>query len=788
VKTILIIEDDSVTRSSIQLILSKSGFNVLEAPSGDRGLQILQHQLPDLILSDVYMRHGDGYHVLEYLNSTPRTSSIPLILMTGHQETMDFRKAMTSGADDFLLKPFRESDLLNAIQARLRRREALETILNESRHTLQLILNNLPLRVFWKDQDSRYLGCNQPFAKDAGFDSPEDLIGQTDFQTSWKDFAHAYRADDRSVMSQNQPRLGYEEQQPQTDGSLRWLRTSKIPLRDSKGSVTGVLGLYEDITHWKTSEQDLKDALAYNETLLNASPIGIIAFNASGQAISANPAAAQLTGSPNQATLNLNFHELPSWRSSGLLEAARKSLADSSEHELQATLTTHSGTQTPVSARFVPFHYAHQPHLLALLTNIQQQKQTEEELRKLYRALEQTPASIVITNTKGEIEYVNPKFVEVSGYSPAEVLGQNPRVLKSGETPPAEYSLLWKQISLGKEWRGEFHNRRKNGELYWESAVISPIKDEHGIVTHFLAVKEDITELKRNEKRRNEMELQLRHAQKMESIGQLAAGIAHEINTPTQFVGDNLHFLSDAFRDLLLYLKACSSPPPQTPDGTREWCENTKLAAQNADLDYLLREIPQALTQSLEGVQRVTRIVRAMKDFSHPGSEKKTPVNLNHALETTVTVSRNEWKYVADVLTDLDPSLPPVPCLPGELNQVILNLIVNASHAIADTLTSNTQAKGTISIQTRQVDNDAQIRITDSGSGIPENIRQRVFDPFFTTKGVGKGTGQGLAIAHSVIVDKHGGSIQFSSEVGKGTTFTILLPLQPAPPSPKTAP
>jgi signal transduction histidine kinase len=281
------------------------------------------------------------------------------------------------------------------------------------------------------------------------------------------------------------------------------------------------------------------------------------------------------------------------------------------------------------------------------------------------------------------------------------------------------------------------------------------------------------------EKQRDSMEIQLRHAQKLESIGQLAAGIAHEINTPTQYIGDNVRFLSDAFRDIkqLLFrqnelLQAASHNP-----AAREVLREFEAAARAADVEYLLREIPKSIEQTMEGVQRVARIVGAMKEFSHPGVSEKTRIDINQAIKSTLTVSHNEWKYVAELVTDLAPDLPLVRCLPGELNKVILNLIVNAAHAIADTVQNGGATKGTITISTRHSGNWLEIRIADTGPGIPERIRTRIFDPFFTTKAVGKGTGQGLAIAHSVVVDKHGGTISFETEMGRGTTFIIRLPI-----------
>jgi PAS domain S-box-containing protein len=280
---------------------------------------------------------------------------------------------------------------------------------------------------------------------------------------------------------------------------------------------------------------------------------------------------------------------------------------------------------------------------------------------------------------------------------------------------------------------------------------------------------------------RRQLEDQLRQAQKLEAIGQLAAGIAHEINTPIQYVGDNVRFLQDSWQDIG---RLCSLSRALCQESQNGGIQPPTLAALIAacgsfDLDYSLTETPQAIGQSLDGVHRVAKIVRALKEFSHLGTEEKRPTDINHAIETTLTVARNEYKYVADVETDFDPELPLVPCLTGEFNQVILNLLVNAAHAVGQVVGSSTGHKGKIKLATRREGDWAEITVEDTGGGIPEEIRSRIFEPFFTTKEVGKGTGQGLALAHSVIVKKHGGQIWFESELGRGTTFFIRLPLHP---------
>jgi signal transduction histidine kinase len=263
--------------------------------------------------------------------------------------------------------------------------------------------------------------------------------------------------------------------------------------------------------------------------------------------------------------------------------------------------------------------------------------------------------------------------------------------------------------------------------------------------------------------RRAAVEAELLQAQKLESVGRLAAGIAHEINTPVQFVGDSLSFVRTAVADLFELVV-------QTDDIARA------AVARQADLPFLTEEVPKALARAQDGLGRVSTIIRSMKAFAHPDGAEMEPADLNRAVEATLIVTRNEYKYVADLVTDLT-ELPAVTCYVSEINQAVLNIVVNAAHAIADAV-GDTGTRGTLRVSTRRLgDDEIEIAIADTGSGIPESIRDRIFDPFFTTKQVGKGTGQGLAIARRVIVDKHHGSLAFETEVGRGTTFFIRLPI-----------
>ena len=306
--------------------------------------------------------------------------------------------------------------------------------------------------------------------------------------------------------------------------------------------------------------------------------------------------------------------------------------------------------------------------------------------------------------------------------------------------------------------------------------VVTP--EDNALLESIAYTTTQVIERAEAEEHQKALQVQLVQAQKLESIGQLAAGIAHEINTPTQYVGDNTRFLQDSVADLIEIIDLYDGllDPAQEHRPCAERSAEAKAALERLDMEFLREEIPKAISQSLEGVERVATIVRSMKEFSHPGAVERQLADLNRAIESTITVARNEWKYVAEMVTDLDASLPLVPCLLGDVNQVVLNMIVNAAHAIKGVV-GDTGEKGTITVTTRCAGSWVEVRISDTGSGIPPEIRPRIFDPFFTTKEVGKGTGQGLAIAHTVIVQKHGGEIKVESEVGQGTTFIIRLPL-----------
>lgn len=362
---------------------------------------------------------------------------------------------------------------------------------------------------------------------------------------------------------------------------------------------------------------------------------------------------------------------------------------------------------------------------------------------------------------------VNDAAISHYGYSRGEFLRMNITDIRLPEDVPRLKADL-KKIRLHEKKSSHWKHRLKDGRII-EVQISSHTIDFAGREA-VLVVAQDITEQKR-------LEVELRHSQKLEAVGSLAAGIAHELNTPIQFVGDNLRFLEGAFAGLGELIGSYQDMKNAAAAGELDarLLDGVRQAEETADLDYLRDEVPKAVRQSLDGIERVATIVRAMKDFAHPDHGERTAADLNRALESTLTVARNELKYVADVETDFR-ELPPVPCRLGDLNQVFLNLLVNAAHAIRDVV-KDTGKRGRIRVTTRQDGAHVKIAISDTGCGIPPEIREKIFDPFFTTKEVGRGTGQGLAIARSIIVEKHGGTLTFESEVDRGSTFVVRLPL-----------
>ncbi len=369
---------------------------------------------------------------------------------------------------------------------------------------------------------------------------------------------------------------------------------------------------------------------------------------------------------------------------------------------------------------------------------IVERRKIEDELRKLYVAVDQSSVSVAITDTKGVIEYVNPKFTTTSGYTREEITGQPISILKSGLTPHSVYKYLWDTILAGNEWSGDLQNRRKNGELYWENVTISPIRDPDGIVANFLAVKDDITEKRR-------LEQQLTQAQKMESIGTLAGGIAHDFN--------NILTIISGYASLI---------------GT--------VHQQDSDTQKNVRMITTA-------VDRGAGIVRQILTFARKTEARPKLVEVNTVIKELSSLLRDTFPKTITVALNLEKALPRIVIDGTQLHQMLLNLCVNARDAMEDggTLTMSTRLAGYADLEAKFPDckhvSHVQINVSDTGMGMTGAITQRIFEPFFTTKEIGKGTGLGLSVVYG-IVRAHGGYVDVESAPGQGSTFRVYLPVQ----------
>ena len=390
---------------------------------------------------------------------------------------------------------------------------------------------------------------------------------------------------------------------------------------------------------------------------------------------------------------------------------------------------------------------------------------------RYYRSLiEHGSDVIVVVDDQQSTTYISPSVQRLFGYNP-QVLMHTPLEPYLHPEDQAAVHQAFQQVRTqpGQLHTAEFRVQHQDQSWRIVQATFNNRLHDPAVQGTVLNLQ-DLTQHKQTQQ-------QLTQAHKMESIGQLAAGVSHEINTPMQFIGDNTVFLQDGFETIEQILGHYDQLLTQVKQGQveRDLLDQIEASIEASDIDYIREKTPEALRESLDGVQRVSQIVQAMRVFAHPGSDQLELADINQLVESAVTVSRNEWKYVAELELALDPALPKVACLPNDLSRVIVNLVVNAAHAIGTTMEEG--QLGRIQLSTQQQEASVLIAITDSGGGIPEAVQPHVFNPFFTTKEVGKGTGQGLAIAHDVVVNKHKGELYFDTQQGQGTTFYIKLTL-----------
>jgi PAS domain S-box-containing protein len=522
------------------------------------------------------------------------------------------------------------------------------------------------------------------------------------------------------------------------NGTQFWGEINSAVIRGTDGSSKGMIFVTRDVTERKHGENLLRLSEQRYKLLAESSLTGVYLIQ-NNVFRYVNPSFAEIFGYEVAEIINiLGPMDLTSPEHRSLVDQQIQKRLYGTENDIRYTFKGFRKNKTEVD---VEVHggktiFEGEPAILGTLLDITDRKQIENQLRNLSRAVEQSPVSIIITDPAGNIEYVNPKFIQVSGYTFEEVLGKNPRFLKSDHTPAQEYKQLWETISAGGEWRGEFHNKKKNGELYWESVLISGIRDNDKNISHFLAVKEDITEKKL-------LEAQMLRAQRMESIGTLAGGIAHDLN--------------NVLAPILMAIEILRK--------------------------QVTTDAGQKILKTLEtSAERGKNIIRQVLTFARGIDGERTPLQPKYLMKEIEQIIKETFPKMIEIQLEIQNGLYDINGDLTQLHQVLMNLCVNARDAMP--------YGGKLFLRAENVTIDecyAKLRnqntsglfvllsISDTGTGIPANILNKIFDPFFTTKEIGKGTGLGLSTVHT-IVKNHGGFVDVHSEEGKGTMFKVYLP------------
>ena len=499
----------------------------------------------------------------------------------------------------------------------------------------------------------------------------------------------------------------------------------------------------------KLGEEKLKESEERYRSLTETATYAIISADCNGTIISWNKGAQTLFGYTTEEVLgkpltilmpekyrSAHTKAIKLVRETGILKTRGKTI--------EVVGVKKDGNEFPLELSLGYWTKGKEVFYSGIIRDITKRKQDEEKLRKLSQAVEQSPAAVIITDNEGNIEYVNNKFCEITEYSSEEVIGKNPRILKSGEKPAEEYKKLWDTIKSGKEWRGEFHNKKKNGELFWEQARISPIKNQNGEITHFLSVKEDITEKKKSDEKLKENENQIRQSQKMEAIGTLAGGIAHDFN----------NMLTGIIGYTELTMESLS------PEGD------------------LYGNLQKALRSSFSARD----IVAQLLTFSRKTKEEKEILQLGDLISDTLKLIGSSLPSNVTIEKLIDKNIPQIMGSEVQMQQILMNLCINAGHAMPDGGTLKITLKGHCFDNFNVLANQeisgfyAVLSVEDSGIGMDKDVITRIFEPFFTTKEVGKGTGLGLSTVFG-IVKQHEGYITVDSKKGIGTIFHVYLPV-----------
>ncbi len=637
-----------------------------------------------------------------------------------------------------LLFIFATTALLFVLVKHLTQRyEAVEAALRESQQRWQFAIEGsgdglwdwdaTHNRVFYSKQWKAMLGYAEDEIGDS-FMEWESRVHPDDLAQAKADVESHLRGETPMYMSEHRLRA--------KDGTYRWiLDRGQVVSRGPDGKPQRVIGTHTDITTRKSVERRMADSLVFTQTVLRSSPLGLVVYKAEGPAVLANESAERIVGANKATLLTQNFRQLESWRRFGLLAAAERALATGQPQAVTGSLVTTFGKSLWMDVRLVPFDYSDEKHLLIVMADETQKRETFSRLQLMHAAINAAPLGWVVTNAAGTIEWVNPAFTQMTGFTAEEVVGRNPRVLKSGQHDSEFYAGMWNTIKRGEVWTGEMFNARKDGRLYQEHMTIAPIRDESGEIRHFVALKQDITE-------RKNLEKQLARAQRLESIGMLASGIAHDLN--------------NIFTPILLSL------------------ELLKIKYPSEDARKTL--------EMIEGSgKRGAGIVRQMLTFARGIDGQRVTVQAKYLVKEAADILTETLPRNIRVIVRVGAGLPTLSADATQLHQVLLNLAINARDAMPEGGELTIGAKFELVDEARAARQPhfkagpcVALTVKDTGPGIPPEVLEHMFEPFFTTKPLGKGTGLGLSTVYG-IVRSHGGAIEVATKLGAGTTFTILL-------------
>jgi len=677
--------------------------------------------------------------------------------------------------------PHRLSARQRAALLLLARQGATQLALREELMVAQARVESAPVAIYQTDARGQIVYANPEYRRFLS-------LGPTESLDNWVNVVHA---DDKSRMEanwgtfcENPGPVAFEYRTAPRDGISRVLTEQVV----AAVGTAGFIGTITDITDRVEARAHLQRAETLSHHTFEQAPIGIVFANRDGRVLRANQAfcdllgftaheieatsIAKLTYDADIANNATEFERLWAGDINVIDDETRYVRTDGRTMWVRVTTAlVRDASGAPSCAVQFLRDISARKDLAAALTQNQ---------RLLQAVIADLPVAVRACDVEGRVFLHNSAASELFAIEAADAVRSGAQMQNSSPVevflPDGKTPVSSKERPLARALRGETVTNlelvmaRPGAEIRTTLHSARRLTGQNGECLGAVAVTQDVTQKKH-------LERELAQAQKLESIGHLAAGVAHEINTPVQFVSDNVQFVRTSLPDIAAVIHAYRHLQQAVQSGG-DVATAARLAAEaekSADLDYVMMNTSPAIESSIEGLARIAVIVRSMKEFAHPDQAEMKFADLNQAIRSTLVVAHNEYKYVAELDTEFG-ELPAVQCYLGEINQVILNLLVNASHAIAEVV-KDTGARGKLTVRTRLDGEVVEISIGDSGTGIPEAARDKIFDPFYTTKEVGKGTGQGLAIARSVIVNKHGGTLRFETECGKGTTFFIRLPI-----------